>query len=56
VFHAGYLLPYKATEEHGPNFLEPPLKLMKGEPEYEIEHIVDMRHFGCNKKIQYKIQ
>src|SRR6266850_921850 len=56
VFHAGYLLPYKEMEEHGPNFPEPPPKLMEGEPEYEIERIVDMRCFRCNKKTQYKVQ
>jgi phosphohistidine phosphatase SixA len=56
VFHATYLSPYKETEEHGLNFPEPPPELIKGEKEYEVEHIVDMRHFGRNKKLQYKVQ
>src|SRR6267142_2030122 len=55
VFHVGYLLPYKEMEEHGPNFPEPPPELVEGEPEYEIERIVNMRCFGRNKKLQYKV-
>jgi|SRR6266850_1592006 len=55
MFHAGYLSPYKETEEYNPNFLEPSFKLIKEEPEYKIEHIVNMRHFGRNKKVQYKV-
>jgi len=56
VFHAGYLSPYKEMKEHGPNFPEPPPELVEEEPEYKIECIVDMRHFGCNKKLQYKVR
>jgi len=55
VFHTGYLSPYKEMDKHGPNFLEPPPELVEGEPEYKIECIVDMRHFGHNKKLQYKV-
>jgi len=56
MFHVGYLSPYKEMEEHSPNFLEPPSELVEGEPEYKIERIVDMRRFGCNKKLQYKVR
>jgi len=42
-------------KEHSLNFPEPPPELVEGEPEYKIKHIVDMRHFGCNKKTQYKV-
>jgi hypothetical protein len=56
VFHAAYLSPYKETEEHGPNFLEPPPDLIEGEKEYKVEHIINMRQFGCNKKLQYKVR
>jgi len=55
VFHTGYLLPYKEIEEHSLNFPKPPPELVKGELEYEIECIVDMRRFECNKKLQYKV-
>jgi hypothetical protein len=56
VFHTAYLSPYKETEEHGPNFPEPPSDLIEGVKEYEVERIVDMRHFGRNKKLQYKVR
>jgi len=56
VFHTGYLSPYKEMEEHSPNFPEPPPELVEGEPEYKIECIVNMRRFGHNKKLQYKVR
>jgi hypothetical protein len=56
VFHAAYLSPYKETEEHSLNFLEPPPELIEGEKEYEVERIIGMRHFGRNKKLQYKVR
>src|SRR5712672_1968587 len=43
VFHASLLLPYKEMEEHGTNFEEPPLELIEGEEEYEVEEIRDKR-------------
>ena len=43
VFDAKLLHPYKETEEHGENFTEPPLDLIDGEPEWEVEQILDMR-------------
>jgi hypothetical protein len=55
VFHTTLLSPYKETEEHGCNFLEPPPDLIDGEEEWEVERIVGMRHFGCNKKLQYRV-
>jgi hypothetical protein len=53
VFHAFYLSLYKETVEHGPNFLEPPPDLIKGQPKLEVEAIVGMCHFGPKKKKQY---
>jgi len=40
IFHVSLLAPYKENNIHGMNFLEPPLDLIKGEPEYEIEAII----------------
>jgi len=40
VFHATLLTPYKETETHGPNFLEPPPDIIEGEPEWEVEKIL----------------
>ena len=44
VFHASLLTTYKETSEHGPNFLRPPLDLIDGEEEYEVEAV--LRHRG----------
>jgi hypothetical protein len=43
VFHASLLSPYKEMEEHGANFPEPPLDLVEGEEEYEVEQVLDSR-------------
>jgi len=40
IFHASLLTPYKENDIHGTNFLEPPLDLVEGEPEYEVEVII----------------
>src|SRR3984893_17991306 len=45
VFHASLLMPYKETEKHGPNFLEPPTELIKGEPECEVKQILRDRTY-----------
>ena len=33
VFHASLLTPYRETDQHGPNFLEPPPDIIEGELE-----------------------
>ncbi|ESK83508.1 hypothetical protein Moror_4871 [Moniliophthora roreri MCA 2997] len=43
VFHAGLLLPYKENKIRGPNFLEPPLDIVEGQEEYEVEAIIRHR-------------
>jgi Chromo (CHRromatin Organisation MOdifier) domain len=53
MFHASLLTPYKETEEHGENFAQPPLELIEGEEEYEVEQIMNSRHTGHGKKLQY---
>uniref|UniRef100_A0A0W0G7F9 Reverse transcriptase-rnase h-integrase n=1 Tax=Moniliophthora roreri TaxID=221103 RepID=A0A0W0G7F9_MONRR len=40
VFHAGLLSPYKETDVHGPNFLEPPPDIVEGQEEHEVEAII----------------
>jgi hypothetical protein len=40
VFHTALLTPYHETDTHGPNFPEPPLDLVEGEKEYEVEAII----------------
>ena len=39
-FHASLLTPYKETDEHGPNFLEPPPNIIDDTPEWEVETIL----------------
>jgi len=46
MFHASLLTPYKETDEHGTNFLEPPPELIEGEEEWEVEQILRKCHFG----------
>jgi hypothetical protein len=53
VFHASLLMPYRETDQHGPNFLEPPPDIIEGEPEWEVEKIIKERTFGHWKKKQY---
>jgi hypothetical protein len=40
VFYASLLTPYKEMEQHSPNFLEPPPEIIEGEPEWEVERIL----------------
>jgi len=56
VFHASLLTPYKETEEHGENFIEPPPETIEGEEEWEIEQILGKCHFGQGKKVQYLVR
>ena len=46
---------YKETEQHGPNFLEPPPDIVEGKPEWEIEQILREHTFGCWRKKQYLV-
>jgi hypothetical protein len=55
VFHASLLTPYRETDQHSPNFLEPPPDIIEGEPEWEVEKIIKERTFGCWKKKQYLV-
>jgi Chromo (CHRromatin Organisation MOdifier) domain len=56
VFHVSLLMPYKETEEHGPNFAEPPPELIEEHEEYKVEQVLALRLFGCWKKLQYLIR
>src|SRR5258708_17586580 len=56
TFHATYLSPFKETQEHGPNFLEPPPEIIEGQEEWEVEGIVNRRFFGKKKTKQYLVK
>ena len=50
VFHASLITPYRETETHGPNFLEPPPDIIEGEPEWEVERIIGQRTYRQKKQ------
>jgi len=54
VFHASLLTPYKETPTHGPNFPEPAPDLIEGQPEWEIQEILDSRKH--RNQLQYLVQ
>ena len=56
VFHINLLTPYKETNMHGLNFIEPPPDLINGEEEYKVNAILDSRRWGRGHKLQYLIK
>jgi hypothetical protein len=56
VFHINLLTPYKETTMHGPNFTRPTPELINGEEEYSVEKILDSRHFGRRRRLQYLVK
>jgi hypothetical protein len=56
VFHISLITLYTETSAHGPNFTQPPLDLINGEEEYEVEQIHAHWNWGCNKIWQYLIK
>jgi hypothetical protein len=56
VFHANLLMPYKEMELHGPNFTRPPPDLINGEPEYEVEKILDAQPRGQGRKMHFLVK
>jgi hypothetical protein len=56
VFHIDLLTLYKETIMHGPNFTRPTPELIDGEEEYSIEKILDSRHFGRRRQLQYLVK
>jgi hypothetical protein len=56
VFHINLLTPYRETIMHGPNFTRPAPELINGEEEYSIEKILDSRHFGRRRRLQYLVK
>jgi hypothetical protein len=56
VFHIDLLTPYRETIMHGPNFTRPTPELIDGEEEYTVERILDSRHFGRRRRLQYLVK
>jgi hypothetical protein len=55
VFHAQLLSPYHETQLHRPNFPEPPLDIIEGNKEWEVEEIIGERVHGVWKKTQFRV-
>jgi hypothetical protein len=56
IFHTSLLTPYIKTELHRPNYPEPPLDIVEGDPKFEVEQIMSLRQVGKKKTLQYKIR
>ncbi len=56
VFHIDLLTPYRETATHGPNYEHLPPDLVDGSEEYEVEKILDLRHFSRRRKLQYLVK
>src|SRR5713226_1819342 len=56
IFHASLLSPYCETTAHRPNYSRPPPDLIEGEEEYEVEKVVNHRHSGWSRTLQYLIK
>src|SRR6266851_5097469 len=56
VFHTSLLSPYYETGVHGVNYSEPTLDLIDGEPEWEVEAILDSKRSGRKDELYYLIK
>ena len=56
VFHASLLTPYHETSQHGDNFTRPPPDLVDNLEEFEVEEVINHRHFGKKRRLQYLIK
>jgi hypothetical protein len=46
VFHVDLLTKYWETDAHGPNYERPLPEIIEGEPEWEVEKIINSRLHG----------
>src|SRR5712692_8395359 len=53
VFHTSLLSAYHETNDHGPNFTQPPPDLIDGDEHFEVEAILDSRFYRC--ALQYLV-
>ena len=51
VFYVDLLTRYRETKAHGPNYKKPPPEIIKGEPEWEVEKIINSHLYGHHKKL-----
>ena len=55
MFHTSLLTLYQEMLKHKVNYHEPPLDLIEGEEEYELEQILNSQCHEKNKQLQYLI-
>ena len=56
AFHGGLLTRYNKTEEYGKNYPEPPLEMIEGKEEYEVEEILDSQRKGRARSLEYLVK
>ena len=56
VFHIDLLTRYRETDAHGPNYEKPPPEIIEGEPEWEVEKIINSQLHERYKKLQFLIR
>ena len=56
VFHVDLLTKYQETNAHGPNYERPLPEIIEGEPEWEVEKIINSRLHGRYKKLQFLVR
>ena len=56
VFHMDLLTKYQETNAHGPNYEKPPPEIIEGEPEWEVEKIINSQLHGRHKKLQFLVR
>ena len=56
VFHVDLLMWYRETEAHGPNYEKPPPDIIDGEPEWEVEKIINSWLHGLHKRLQFLVR
>src|SRR6202008_1556336 len=55
VFHVSLLTPAHETPMNGPLYARPPPDIIDGEPEYEVERILDERFSGRARRHEYLV-
>lgn len=56
VFHANLLTRYVETEQHGPNFPEPPPDVVEEGEDYEVELVLDAKPTRNRQGVQYLVK
>ena len=56
VFHTDLLTPYRETLFHGRSYKRPPPDFIADQEEYEVEKVLDMRHYRRKRTRQYLVK